>query len=344
MKVCTYTRPSFLGQRPRLGVFLDDKTIIDVNLTWQAQFEHQGYYSAEARALHLAPPSLAAFLRLWQDSAIERLQETLGLYRQLAGAGVLKTRAGGSTGFHLLDAVDTQLAAPLDEIHMYRDFYAFEAHVKKGFEKRGEPVPPAWYEIPAYYKGGNLGFIGPEAIIPWPSFSQQLDYELELGAVIGRDGRDIKAKDLKKHLFGFTILNDVSARDIQRKEMAIRLGPAKGKDWCSVMGPVIVTFDEFNYEEPNLLMTAAVNGEEWSRGNSGDSHYSWGEMLEHLTRDEWVRTTDFLGSGTVGTGCGLELDRWVRPGDKLELSIERIGTLRNLVGAPSAQGDNDGKL
>jgi 2-keto-4-pentenoate hydratase/2-oxohepta-3-ene-1,7-dioic acid hydratase in catechol pathway len=172
-------------------------------------------------------------------------------------------------------------------------------------------------------------------MIPWPYYSQQLDYELELGVVIGRDGKDVKASDIKKHIFGFTILNDISARDIQRKEMSIRLGPAKGKDWCSVMGPVIVTFDEFNYQEPDLLMTAHVNGEEWSRGQSGDSHYSWGEMIEHMAMEEWIRATDFIGSGTVGTGCGLELDKWIKPGDMLELSIERIGTLKNIVGTPN---------
>ena len=236
-----------------------------------------------------------------------------------------------------MDAIDTKLDVPLDEINMYRDFYAHEKHVKKGFEKRNEAVPEAWYEIPAYYKGGNTGFIGTDEIIPWPYYSQQLDYELELGVVIGRDGKNVKAKDIKKHIFGFTILNDISARDIQRKEMSIRLGPAKGKDWCSVMGPVIVTFDEFNYEEPNLLMTAAVNGVEWSRGQSGDSHYSWGEMIEHMSMEEWIRATDFIGSGTVGTGCGLELDKWIRPGDHLELVIEKIGALKNIVGTPNAK-------
>lgn len=117
--------------------------------------------------------------------------------------------------------------------------------------------------------------------------------------------------------------------------MSIRLGPAKGKDWCSVMGPVIVTFDEFNYEEPDLLMTASVNGEEWSRGQSGDSHYSWGEMIQHMAMEEWIRATDFIGSGTVGTGCGLELDKWIKPGDTVELEIERIGILKNIVGTPN---------
>ena len=335
MKVVTYKRHSFMGVQKRLGLFFDEKTIIDVNLLWQAHFEKEGFYAPDSRAEMFAPKSLAQFLRTHQDAAIPMLQDTLGMYTKLAKDGVLATKSGGEISFHLHDVKEVKFDAPLDEIHMYRDFYAHEKHVKKGFEKRKEEVPAAWYEIPAYYKGGNTGFIGQDDIIPWPFYSQQLDYELELGVVIGRDGKNVKAKDIKKHIFGFTILNDISARDIQRKEMSIRLGPAKGKDWCSIMGPVIVTFDEFNYEEPNLLMTASVNGEEWSRGQSGDSHYSWGEMIEHMGMEEWIRATDFIGSGTVGTGCGLELDKWIKPGDKLELSIERIGTLKNIVGTPN---------
>ncbi len=335
MRVCTYKRPTQIGIQKRLGVFLDEKTLIDVNFTWQAQFERQGYYNGAERAQLFAPASLAQFIRFYQEAAIPKLQETIEVYKKLAKDGILKTQNSADTSFNLLDVQDLKFDAPLDEIHMYRDFYAHEKHVKKGFEKRNEAVPPAWYEIPAYYKGGNTGFIGHDEIIPWPYYSQQLDYELELGVVLGRDGKNVKAKDIKNHIFGFTILNDISARDIQRKEMSIRLGPAKGKDWCSIMGPVIVTFDEFNYEEPNLLMTAAVNGEEWSRGQSGDSHYSWGEMIEHMGMEEWIRATDFIGSGTVGTGCGLELDKWIKPGDLLELSIERIGTLKNIVGTPN---------
>lgn len=329
MRVCTYKRPTPFGIQKRLGLFFDEKTLIDVNTLWQTEFERLGFYAPEKRSHLFAPPSLAEFLRIHQDASIPMLQDSLELYKKLTKAGHTEVAV------HLFDAPDIKFDAPLDEIAMYRDFYAHEKHVKKGFEKRNEEVPAAWYEIPAYYKGGNTGFIGQDDIIPWPYYSQQLDYELELGVVIGRDGKNVKAKDIKKHIFGFTILNDISARDIQKKEMSIRLGPAKGKDWCSVMGPVIVTFDEFNYEEPNLDMTAVVNGEEWSRGKSGDSHYSWGEMIEHMGMEEWIRATDFIGSGTVGTGCGLELDKWIKPGDLLELSIEKIGTLKNIVGTPN---------
>lgn len=331
MRVCTYKRPTPFGVQKRLGLFFDEKTLIDVNLLWQTEFRRQGFYDPEKRALIFAPPSLAQFLRIHQDAAISMLQDSLELYKKLTLIGHTEV------AFHLFDVKDLTFDAPLDEISMYRDFYAHEKHVKKGFEKRKEEVPAAWYEIPAYYKGGVTGFIGHEEIIPWPHYSNQIDYELELGVVIGRDGKNVKAKDIKKHIFGFTILNDISARDIQRKEMSIRLGPAKGKDWCSIMGPVIVTFDEFNYQEPNLEMTASVNGEEWSRGQSGDSHYSWGEMIEHMGMEEWIRATDFIGSGTVGTGCGLELDKWIKPGDLLELTIERIGTLKNIVGTPNTK-------
>lgn len=334
MRVCTFKSQNSFGETKRLGLFLDEKTIIDVNLVWQKKYEQDGFYDPTTRAHLFAPPSMSAFLKLHQDAAIERLSQTLDMYRAFAKAGTLKTNNGGDMAFHVFDK-PVKFDSPLDEIGMYRDFYAHEKHVKVGFEKRKEEVPAAWYEIPAYYKGGNTGFIGHDEIIPWPYYSQQLDYELELGLVIGRDGKNIKAKDIKKHIFGFTILNDISARDIQRKEMSIRLGPAKGKDWCSIMGPVIVTYDEFNYTEPNLLMTARVNGEEWSRGQSGDSHYSWGEMIEHCGMEEWLRATDFLGSGTVGTGCGLELDKWIKPGDLLELEIEKIGTLKNIVGTPN---------
>jgi 2-keto-4-pentenoate hydratase/2-oxohepta-3-ene-1,7-dioic acid hydratase in catechol pathway len=335
MKICTFKLPTPLGVIRRLGIFLDESTLVDVNLVWQARFEKEGYFDARSRSELFAPSSLSRFIRYYQEAAIDKLQETLELYQSLHQQGIFETANGAELSLSPKNRQAIKLDSPLDEILMYRDFYAHEKHVQKGFEKRKEPVPPAWYEIPAYYKGGNTGFIGHEETIPWPFYSQQLDYELELGVVIGRDGKNVKAKDIKKHIFGFTILNDISARDIQRKEMSVRLGPAKGKDWCSIMGPVIVTFDEFNYEEPNLLMTAAVNGEEWSRGFSGDSHYSWGEMIEHMGMEEWIRATDFIGSGTVGTGCGLELDRWIQPGDLLELSIDRIGTLKNIVGAPN---------
>lgn len=337
MKVCTFERKGPLGYQKRLGVFYNSTTIIDVNLTHQLYFETQGFYNASERAAAKAPHLLSDWLKL-QEAPIEKLQETIKLFEDFSKDGILKTKNEGYISFDLQDEKKTtDLASPIDSINCYRDFYAHEKHVKKGFEKRNEPVPEAWYEIPAYYKGPTSGFIGSGDLIPWPSYTDKLDYELELAAVMAKDGMNIKAKDAYKHIFGFTVLNDISARDIQKKEMAVRLGPAKGKDFCSVLGPVITTIDEFNYDEPDLLMTAHVNQEQWSEGRSSDAHYSWAEMIEHCSKDEWLLSTDLLGSGTVGTGCGLELDRWIQPGDMLELEIEKIGTLKNIVGTKNGE-------
>ena len=337
MKVCTFERKGPLGYQKRLGVFYNSTTIIDVNLTHQLYYETEGYFNAAQRAATTAPHLLSQWLKI-QENPIEKLQETIQLFEKFSKDGDLKTRNQAYISFDLEDEKEiTDLASPIDSINCYRDFYAHEKHVKKGFEKRNEPVPKAWYEIPAYYKGPTTGFIGNDDLIPWPSYTDKLDYELELAAVMSKDGMNIKAKDAYKHIFGFTILNDISARDIQKKEMAVRLGPAKGKDFCSVLGPVITTIDEFNYDEPDLLMTATVNQEEWSRGRSSDAHYSWAEMIEHCSKEEWVLSTDVLGSGTVGTGCGLELDKWIQPGDLIELEVEKIGMLKNIVGTKNGE-------
>lgn len=334
MKVCTYIRQTELGQFKRLGLFFNESTIIDVNFLWKKNFEQEGFYHAGNKANETAPSSLSDFITSYQDSSFEMLHESLELYKDLSAQGILKTNDGAVLSFDLKDASDISLGCPLDKINCYRDFYAHEKHVAKGFEKRGESIPEAWYEIPAYYKGTTTGFIGNEETIPWPSYTEKLDYELEFGCVIGKDGFNIKEENALEHIFGYTIFNDISARDIQKKEMAVRLGPAKGKDFCSVVGPVIVTADEFN-GEPNLLMTASVNGVEWSRGHTGDSHYSWAQMIAHASKEEWLLATDFMGSGTVGTGCGLELDKWIQPSDTIELEIEGIGKLKNLIGVPT---------
>jgi 2-keto-4-pentenoate hydratase/2-oxohepta-3-ene-1,7-dioic acid hydratase in catechol pathway len=330
MKIVTYIHHHNLGTVKRLGILLDEKTILDPNLAYACDFEREGRYNPRERADHHCPSSLNTLLTL-KENPLEILHTAIGLNIFLEKCGTLAMKDGTK---YLIDLSTNKISldAPLDKIETYRDFYAHEKHVEVGFKKRGEKIPEAWYEIPAYYKGATAGFIGHEAEILWPSYTDVLDYELELGMIIGLDGYNIKKKDAYNHIFGFTILNDISARDIQRKEMQIRLGPAKGKDFCSIIGPVITTVDEFDSAEPNLLMTAKVNGVEWSRGYSGDSQFSWAEMIAHVAQDEWVRAGDLFGSGTVGTGCGLELDKWIKPGDVLELEIEGIGKLRNKVG------------
>jgi len=330
MKIVTYLHHHNLGTVKRLGIIIDEKTILDPNLVYACDFEKEGRFNFRQRADHHCPSSLHALLTL-KENPLEILQMALGLNIFLQKCGIPSLKDGTK---YLIDLSTNHISfdPPIDKIETYRDFYAHEKHVEVGFKKRGEKIPEAWYEIPAYYKGATTGFIGHNSEILWPSYTDILDYELELGMVVGLDGYNIRERDAHKHIFGFTILNDISARDIQRQEMQIRLGPAKGKDFCSIIGPVITTIDEFETCEPNLLMTAKINGVEWSRGYSGDSHFSWAQMISHVAQDEWVRAGDLFGSGTVGTGCGLELDKWIKSGDVLELEIEKIGILKNIVG------------
>ena len=325
MKVCHFSPPSARGQESRLGIVVEEK-ILDVNLFWSGVFRQQGFFNFQQRAQHFAPPSLAASLRL-KSEPLAFFQQTMEKFDQLSPSS---SEAEES----LFALADTKLNAPLDAITTYRDFYAHEKHVAKGCELRKVDISKYWYEIPAYYKGNPHSFIGHCDEILWPHYSKILDYELELAAVVGKDGYQLDEKTAAHHIFGLTILNDISARDMQKKEMAIGLGPAKGKDFCSIIGPVITTMDEFANSAPDLLMVARINGEEWSRGQSGDAHYSFAQMMAHVAQDEWLLAGDLLGSGTVGSGCGLELGRWIQPGDEIELEVERIGILRNNVGHP----------
>jgi 2-keto-4-pentenoate hydratase/2-oxohepta-3-ene-1,7-dioic acid hydratase in catechol pathway len=336
MKVCTYHRSTALGVFKRLGVFYNESVVIDINITWRIHFQELGFHNATELADKKYPTSLNEFLNT-VDNPIEALKEAVIMFNDQLKREIYCDVDGAVNGFDLSEDDSVCLGAPLDKVTSYRDFYTHEKHVAKGFEKRNEPIPKAWYEIPAYYKGSTTGFIGDGEIALWPKYSDKLDYELELACIIGNAGKNIEEDEAHNYIFGFTILNDISARDIQKKEMAVRLGPAKGKDFCSIIGPVITTADEFNFEEPNLLMTATINGEEWSRGQSGDAYYTWNQMIAHASAEEWLLPGDLLGSGTVGTGCGLEIDKWIQPGDKIELFVEKIGTLTNIIGTPTKE-------
>lgn len=224
-----------------------------------------------------------------------------------------------------------------------RDFYAFEQHVRTCRQHRGHEMLPQWYQVPVFYFSNPAGVIGPDDPVIAPQGSAALDYELELACVIGRASRDLPADDrAMEAVAGFTIMNDWSARDLQRVEMAVGLGPSKSKDFATSLGPELVSFDElrdcYRAGRLHLEMTASVNGRVLSRGNSGTMYWTWPQLLAHASRDTWLRPGDVLGSGTVGTGCILELTPeavggWLKAGDLVELSVERLGTLRNPVAA-----------
>jgi 2-keto-4-pentenoate hydratase/2-oxohepta-3-ene-1,7-dioic acid hydratase in catechol pathway len=326
MKLCTFEVKTTLGRHRRLGAVVEGG-IIDLNFACAWHLARKREARPYTLADVLVPDNMLEYLRGEETSAgfaratIQSVQEELNAGRQPTGLReeTLVYQPGEIT-----------MRAPLPDPVSLRDFYAFEAHVKKGFEKRGEPMPEEWYQIPAYYKGGHQNIIGPEEEAPWPSFTEKFDYELEIAFVIGKTGENIKPAHARNYIAGFTVMNDFSARDMQRKEMKVRLGPAKGKDWCTAIGPVLVTTDEIG-DPYDLRMTAKVNGELWSEGNTGSIFWKFEQMIEFLSRDETIHPGELIGSGTVGTGCGLELDRWVKPGDVVELEIEKIGVLRNRV-------------
>ncbi|MFN2490780.1 MAG: fumarylacetoacetate hydrolase family protein [Actinomycetota bacterium] len=268
------------------------------------------------------PPYLRSMLELIQTpAALHELVE------------VARTGSSGHAG--RAGAPSARWLPPLESVSSLRDFLAFEDHVKRGARRRGSDVPDHWYEAPVYYKGNHRAILGPDDECPWPAYTNRLDFELELALVVGTGGRNIAARDAARHIFGFTIFNDFSARDVQAREMSAWLGPAKGKDFANALGPCIVTIDEVG-PEPDLAMSCRINGEEWGRARSSEMYWRWADMIAHVSQAEDIWPGDVYGSGTPGGCCGLDLDRALRPGDVVELEIERIGVLRNTIGAPPA--------
>jgi fumarylacetoacetate (FAA) hydrolase len=242
---------------------------------------------------------------------------------RLAAAGVVEFLAGGMIADHAESyaLADVILLAPVPTPPSIRDFFSFERHVATARARRGLSVPEYWYTAPVFYFTNPAAVVGPGAPIPYPSGTAMLDYELEVAAIIGRDER----------IAGFTIMNDWSARDIQRAETTVGLGPAKGKDFATSLGPFLVTVDEF--DGARATMVARVNGVERSRGDLAELHFGWEAMRERAGLNTRLRPGDVLGSGTVGTGCILEHEEqvYLTPGDSVELEVAGLGVLRNTV-------------
>jgi fumarylacetoacetate (FAA) hydrolase len=235
-----------------------------------------------------------------------------------------------------IDASGLEFGAPILQPPSLRDFYAFERHVETMWKRRDMDVPEAWYRLPIFYFGNVSEIRGPGDAVWAPRDSQELDYELEVAALIDTPVQDLDAAGGEGAVGGYVILNDWSARDLQRDESTVRLGPAKGKDFASSIGPWLVTPDELadarREKGYDLAMTATVNGTELSRGTWSSAHFGFGQMIERASADVRLRPGDLLGSGTVGTGCLLEikdalLKRYLQPGDTVTLSIERLGAL-----------------
>lgn len=242
---------------------------------------------------------------------------------------------------------EVSLRAPVPLSPTVRDFYAFEQHVKTARQRRGLEMDPDWYELPVFYFSNPYAVVGDGAEVAVPPGCAEMDFELEVAAIVGRGGADLTPQQAESCIAGFCVMNDWSARDIQRREMKLSMGPVKGKDFATSLGPMLVTPDELadasSGHAYDLAMTASVNGREYSRASLAEIHWSFGEMIAYASRGTIVRPGDVVGSGTCGTGCILELALvhgsddypWLQPGDEVVLSVDRLGSLRNRVVAGS---------
>lgn len=266
-----------------------------------------------------------------------------------------ETAASSVDGRHLLSLEDVKLLAPLPVPAQIRDFSVFPGHIRQApsgmariaARRRGdlaaletirplEAVPEIYRQQPIYYFTNRFSVVGPGADIPWPRYSKIVDFELEFAAVIGRKGRNITKENAIQHVFGYMIYNDFSARDTQNVEMQGMLGPAKGKsfDHGNAMGPWLVTADEVP-DPQNLAMSVSVNDELWAEGNSREMLHSFADMIAYVSEDETLHPGEVFGSGTMGNGCGLEVDRYLADGDIVTLKVEGLGELKNRVVTPA---------
>jgi 2-keto-4-pentenoate hydratase/2-oxohepta-3-ene-1,7-dioic acid hydratase in catechol pathway len=321
------------GAGPRLGLQLGDQLL---DLAWAHAYRHG-----------VEHPALASMLDL-----IEAGAEGLTLARDLAGAPPEEA---------MIPVDRVELLSPLPVPPQMRDFLCFETHMRQAGQSVARlramaspdpeaalaaaeasfplTIPEVWYRQPIYYKCNRFAVQGTGRDVVWPAYSNVMDYELEIAVVIGRGGKDIPAERAGEHIFGYTIFNDFTARDAQAAEMAGPLGPAKGKDFdgANILGPCIVTPDELA-DPYALTMTARVNDVVWSQGSTSTMHWTFEQMIAHVSRGETLYPGEVLGSGTVGDGCGLEQMRFLKEGDVVELEIEGLGAIRNRIVRASGEG------
>jgi 2-keto-4-pentenoate hydratase/2-oxohepta-3-ene-1,7-dioic acid hydratase in catechol pathway len=322
MRLATFAVDTDVGRVQRLGI-AHEGTIFDATAGYAHVLAEQGEAAPVEIAQAHAPSEMIAFLRRGERAfdAASEVVETVPDADAETGPDGARLR---------YDPEEVDLMAPLPRPNSLRDYMAFEEHVRNSM---GE-VPDVWYEIPVCYKGNADSVVGPGATVEWPSYSSLMDIELEIGAVIGKRGTGISADEAEEYIAGFTLFNDFSARDEQGEEMEGRLGPARGKDFANAFGPHLVTPDEVDL--PNAAFEIEVTGEDgetdvWSEGTVGEMGHSWGDIVEHVSEAETLYPGDVLGSGTVGTGCGLEIGEFLEDGDTVSISIEGLGTLTNTV-------------
>ncbi|MDY7077644.1 MAG: fumarylacetoacetate hydrolase family protein [Chloroflexota bacterium] len=333
MKLVTFEIKTPLGAFDRIGAMVEEQ-IVDLTLgyaTYLADVDKQ--LKALDMAAALLPPDMLSFLD-GGDGAMAAAKTTVAYLTELVSQGKEITAPNGGQVVHGMDEV--KLKAPLPNPRLMVDFSTFESHIKMGCEKMGVPVPKAWYELPIGYKVNLTSIVGTEEDLLFPSFTQMFDYELEFAIVIGKKGKDIPEEKAYEYVAGYTVCNDVSARDIEMQEIqAMPLGPIKGKDFDTgtVLGPCITTHDEIG-DPHNLEMLGRVNGELWTEASTKDMYWSIPQLIAHLSKDQTLYPGSMFLSGTPGGGCGLHFGKVLKPGDVVELEIEKIGVIRNKVIKP----------
>lgn len=239
----------------------------------------------------------------------------------------------GTTAFRsdgpVVPVGESRLLAPIRPASL-RDFMTFEDHARGGAARRGEELNQAWFEFPISYKGNARQILGPTDPLPYPAWTEWLDFELELGCVIGRPLHRASVEEAQSAIAGYTIMNDWSARDVQREEMAMRLGPARSKDFATSLGPCLVTPDAFDPRD-GATMRALVDGVVWFEGSCASMHWPFADIISWVSQTEWVMPGDVFGSGTAFGGCGLDQDRRIPRTCVVTFEVEGIGTLNTAV-------------
>ncbi|MEM0158906.1 MAG: fumarylacetoacetate hydrolase family protein [Thermoplasmataceae archaeon] len=315
MRLYTFSVKGNPNSETRTGVETESGKILDINLSASSILKESGEKDFSVLAAKHASPNMLELIGNW-DHAKGIISKAL--------KGDVRNGPGRERALFSFDEV--RFYAPLLRPWRIHDFMVGKTHVMNSFNGK---LPTNWEKFPVCYKGNPDSIIGPEDKVKKPRYTEKLDYELELGMIIGKKGIDVTLVDAPKYIFGYTIFNDYSARDIQFEEMAVGLGPFKGKDFATAIGPCIVTADEM--DPTTVKMTASVNGEMWSSGYLNDMEFSFPEIIEYLSSEEYIFPGDLIGSGTIGGGCGLELGKSLKIGDEVVLEVEKIGKLRNYV-------------
>lgn len=288
------------------------------------------------------PTSMAMFLNYWDD------------YFPVAQNAEQRIKSGLKSNVYTTTLADAVLLPPIPFPASCRDAYAFRQHVEAARRNRKMDMIPEFDQFPVFYFTNHNSIQGPGEIVCMPDHFKQLDFELEAAIVICKPGKNIPAADADAYIGGLMIMNDISARTLQMEEMRLNLGPAKGKDFATIIGPMLVTLDELEaYEIPcpenhtgkawNLTMTCAINGIQVSKGNMQEMTWTFAEIIERCSYGTQLFAGDIIGSGTVGTGCFFELngtgkltddhyqEQWLKEGDVIDMEIEGLGKLTNTI-------------